>query len=352
MFLSYRRDDNEAYNGIVQLLASVLRHRFYAETGVEFETFIDLDMRGGERWHARLRKEIQRSDLFIPIITMAYFQSAYCVEELKWFLDKTPTGRRLVTVLPVVLAGMPHITRHHNRSEVREVAELNCRNAGPAVRSGFRGEAWEGLIDQLLGDLIAAWEATSADTCNCTPPPPIQAVVAVAEPTVVPPVSRESANSEPEVPVENAVDEAVEAARQRVKDRPAGVNAARNLAIELTKVGDAVCGVDPQGALGLYEESLELRRQVAEVRWRDPAALGALGFSLVKVADAVFELDPQRALGLYEESLTLRRQIAKIRPGDIAIRNLCMSLEKVANAIGESDPRRALQLHEEAGLLS
>lgn len=162
VFISYHRDDNETYARIVDNLARQIRGRFRAETGVAIEVFLDLDLRGGSNWEERLPAEICRSNVFIPIITMNYFQREHCLEELNQFLKQTSVEKQKATILPVVLAGREFINKSHPQVEVREIARLNWRDGEHAVLSGQSGQPWETLVAQLVTDLKAYWVAASS----------------------------------------------------------------------------------------------------------------------------------------------------------------------------------------------
>src|SRR3546814_1176065 len=89
-FMSYVRRDNEVHNEVVDELKHVLEGRFHAATGRELEIFVDRDSIGwGADWRASIRESVQTATFFIPVITMRYFESEACREELLAFHEYT-----------------------------------------------------------------------------------------------------------------------------------------------------------------------------------------------------------------------------------------------------------------------
>jgi tetratricopeptide (TPR) repeat protein len=91
----------------------------------------------------------------------------------------------------------------------------------------------------------------------------------------------------------------------------------RNVAVSLTRMGDALQHVDPadfERTKESYEQSLALFRRLAE---SDPAAADAqrdLAWSLAKLGGALISGDPARSRALLQESLTIRNRLASADP--------------------------------------
>jgi len=93
-FVSYRRDDNSAFNNVVDHLCEQMRAIYEAHTGDELEIFLDRTSIGwGENWREKISEAIDGAVLFVPIITMRYFKSEACTDELLAFTrQRRPRG--------------------------------------------------------------------------------------------------------------------------------------------------------------------------------------------------------------------------------------------------------------------
>ena len=71
------------------------------------------------------------------------------------------------------------------------------------------------------------------------------------------------------------------------------------------------------------------------------------------MANMLSNINPEQALGLYQESLAIRRDLTKTQPGDfLTLRDLTISLNNVADMLEHSDPRQALELYQESPSLA
>src|SRR6266545_1859182 len=85
-FISYVRNDNTDFDGVVDRLRASLGARFEATTGIPLHIFLDRESIGwGERWREKIFDSIAGSTLFLPIITMRYFNSSMCRDEFLAF---------------------------------------------------------------------------------------------------------------------------------------------------------------------------------------------------------------------------------------------------------------------------
>lgn len=86
-FISYRRVDNDDFGGAVDRLASDLKAVYAAKTGGQLQLFVDRESIGwGADWRDAIRTSVECATVFMPVITMRYFQSNQCCEELQSFI--------------------------------------------------------------------------------------------------------------------------------------------------------------------------------------------------------------------------------------------------------------------------
>ena len=85
-FLSYRRADNRDFRGVVDKLRQDVCAQYSAATGRPSRTIPRPGQyRRGEDWRDRIFSSIRDSTVFIPVITMRYFESRKCRQELLQF---------------------------------------------------------------------------------------------------------------------------------------------------------------------------------------------------------------------------------------------------------------------------
>lgn len=150
-FMSYRRDDNTDFDGVVDVLQKQLAGRFDARTGTELKIFVDRkDIGWGAGWRQKIADSIAGSTLFIPIITMRYFKSAICREELQAFLAAARQQGVTELVLPIVLAGSQNLTDENEDDLVRQVAELNCKFIEADWERNYQSAEWKSRVGELV----------------------------------------------------------------------------------------------------------------------------------------------------------------------------------------------------------
>ena len=153
-FLSYTRKDNEQFEGVVDKLKTQLEGRFAASTGRELQIFIDRESIGwGEDWRARIRESVKTATFFIPVITMRYFDSDMCREELLAFYENAKQLGVTELILPVVLTGSEEITASDPREEVQLIESLNYKNIEDAWLSGYGSAEWLRAIHEMVTGL-------------------------------------------------------------------------------------------------------------------------------------------------------------------------------------------------------
>lgn len=156
-FISYTRSDNQQFNGVVDRLKEDLAGRFEATTGRPLRVFLDRETIGwGEDWRNKIRTSIESATFLIPVVTMRYFQSGPCREELMAFYENAKQLGVTELVLPVVLAGAAQISAEDPREEVRIIERLNHRNIEEAWLDGYESSAWMRMIHGMVRDLASA----------------------------------------------------------------------------------------------------------------------------------------------------------------------------------------------------
>lgn len=162
-FISYRRADNDEFGGVVDELAKSLKGVFEARTGRRLELFVDRESIGwGEDWRQSIEVSVRRATFFFPIITMRYFTSQACVDELTAF---EATARQLgVTdlILPIVLFGGDVISEEDDRPEVQMISRLNYRSLEAAWEAGYQSPEWRKFVNDRAKELATYMSAAEA----------------------------------------------------------------------------------------------------------------------------------------------------------------------------------------------
>lgn len=156
-FISYTRADNSGFSGVVDRLKSDLAGRFEATTGRTLRIFLDRESIGwGDDWRNNIRGSIESATFFLPVVTMRYFESGPCREELIAFYENAKQLGVTELITPVILAGANQITPEDPREEVRIIERLNHRNIEEAWLDGYESSAWLRMIHRMVQDLDAA----------------------------------------------------------------------------------------------------------------------------------------------------------------------------------------------------
>jgi len=170
IFISYRRADNEAFDGAIDRISDRIKNLYEAETGQSIEVFLDKDsIQAGEEWDRHIADVLERTTVFMPIITMRYFDSAECLKEIHRFLGSTSQEERSHHVLPLVLAGMENIRSDHPQEEVRLIAKLNCRNIRSAYEAGFDSGEWFRTLSLIVRDILSMVSADAPISSKACP---------------------------------------------------------------------------------------------------------------------------------------------------------------------------------------
>jgi hypothetical protein len=156
-FVSYRRADNTDFRAVVDQFRSDVTAMYEAITGKTLRLFLDRESIGwGEDWRQRIHEAVGAATVFIPIITMRYFTSEMCREELLAFYGSASRLGVTELLLPVVLFGADQIRDDHELAEVQLIARLNYKNIEDAWVAGYDSPEWRAMISDCVNTLDRA----------------------------------------------------------------------------------------------------------------------------------------------------------------------------------------------------
>ncbi len=156
-FVSYRRDDNAAFGQVVDRVRSDLTNTYEALTGKQLNLFLDRESIGwGEDWRQKIHESVDAASVFIPVVTMRYFSSQMCMEELLTFHAAADRLGVTELILPVVLFGADNIRTDDPRPEVQLIARLNFKDFEKAWTAGYDSADWRVLVLECVRGLDAA----------------------------------------------------------------------------------------------------------------------------------------------------------------------------------------------------
>lgn len=158
-FLSYKREDNDL-GGVVDRIRTDLNGMYSAHTGKSLRVFIDRESIGwGEDWRQKIRESVERATVFVPVVTMRYFTSQHCREELMSFYNNADQLGVTELLLPIVLMGEDQIRSDDSREEVRLIETLNYKRLQKAWLAGFDSPEWRQAMFDCVQDLDSALQA-------------------------------------------------------------------------------------------------------------------------------------------------------------------------------------------------
>jgi hypothetical protein len=155
-FLSYVRNDNRDFNEVVDRLKADIGGRFHAQTGRALNLFVDRDSIGwGEDWRQRIRESVQVATVFIPVVTMRYFTSDGCREELLLFHSNAKQLGVTDLILPIILAGADQLSADDEREEVQLIESLNYKSIESAWVAGYDSPEWRRIVHEMVTELAS-----------------------------------------------------------------------------------------------------------------------------------------------------------------------------------------------------
>ncbi|WMT22631.1 toll/interleukin-1 receptor domain-containing protein [Streptomyces coelicolor] len=155
LFISYAHADNDLFGDAVKSFAADLKGFYAVKTGDALSVFFDRESIGwGDNWRIEIDGELENASIFMPVITMQYFNRPACRDELNAF---NQSARRLgaqYLILPVVIAGAAAIRADHPIPEVATIAELQYRNLEDVFLAGKGTSEWRRALSTLADELI------------------------------------------------------------------------------------------------------------------------------------------------------------------------------------------------------
>ncbi|MFF6897621.1 toll/interleukin-1 receptor domain-containing protein [Streptomyces hydrogenans] len=155
LFISYAHADNRLFDDAVKSFADDLQGFYIAKTGNELSIFFDRESIGwGDDWRSRIDGELKNASIFMPVITMQYFNRPACRDELNAFNQSAKRLDAQYLILPVVIAGASAISADHPIPEVATIEALQFRNLEDPFLAGQGTPEWRRAISKLTDELI------------------------------------------------------------------------------------------------------------------------------------------------------------------------------------------------------
>ncbi|MFB8754950.1 toll/interleukin-1 receptor domain-containing protein [Streptomyces sp. NPDC091290] len=155
LFISYAHADNNLFNDAVKSLVDDLKGFYSMKTGNELVAFFDRESIGwGDNWRLQIDGELENAAIFMPVITMQYFNRPACREELNAFNQSARRIGAQYLILPVVISGSASIKSDHPIPEVATIESLQYRNLEEAFLAGPGTQEWRRAVNGLADELI------------------------------------------------------------------------------------------------------------------------------------------------------------------------------------------------------
>ncbi|MFD9142571.1 toll/interleukin-1 receptor domain-containing protein [[Kitasatospora] papulosa] len=155
LFVSYAFADDELFDDAVRTFADDLKRFYTVKTGNELSVFFARESIGwGDNWRSRIDRELENASIFMPIITMQYFNRPACRDELNTFNQGALRLGTQYLILPVVIAGARAIKSDHPIPEVATIKALQYKNLEDPFLAGPGTPEWRRALSSLTDDLI------------------------------------------------------------------------------------------------------------------------------------------------------------------------------------------------------
>lgn len=159
VFVSYAHVDNELMNQAVRQFTEDLKSFYAAKSGDYLKVFFDRDsIDWGDDWRKNIEANLRAASIFMPIITMQYFNRPACREELNAFHDSASLLDAGYLILPVVILGASSITAESEMPEVRLIESIQFQNLETAFLAGPGTREWRESINDITDKLIRIFE--------------------------------------------------------------------------------------------------------------------------------------------------------------------------------------------------
>ncbi|WP_405571349.1 TIR domain-containing protein [Streptomyces sp. NBC_01167] len=156
LFVSYAHADNKLFDDAVKSFTDDLKGFYVAKTGNDLSVFFDRESIGwGDDWRSQIDGELENAAIFMPVVTMQYFNRPACRDELNAFNQSAKKLGAQYLILPVVIAGANMIRADHPIPEVGTIEALQYRNLEDAFIAGQGTPEWRGALSRLTDELIS-----------------------------------------------------------------------------------------------------------------------------------------------------------------------------------------------------
>ena len=156
LFISYAHADNKLFDDAVKSFADDLKGFYAAKTGNDLSVFFDRESIGwGDDWRSQIDGELKNAAIFMPVITMQYFNRPACRDELNAFNQSAKRLGAQYLILPVVISGANSIRADHPIPEVATIEALQYRNLEDVFLAGQGTPDWRKALGGLTDELIS-----------------------------------------------------------------------------------------------------------------------------------------------------------------------------------------------------
>ncbi|MGX7827467.1 toll/interleukin-1 receptor domain-containing protein [Actinokineospora sp. 24-640] len=155
-FLSYAQKD-DAVLGLVEDFRRDLAAFCFGDHGRRVEVFLDRRSLGwGTDWREEIGAAVDAAMVFLPLVTLTYFERRYCREELLQFYSSARGHGVGELLLPVLVLGQQKITADSTDTAVRIIADRQGFDFRTAALAGPGTREWRTAMAELAARLVAA----------------------------------------------------------------------------------------------------------------------------------------------------------------------------------------------------
>ncbi|RPJ27260.1 MAG: toll/interleukin-1 receptor domain-containing protein [Chloroflexi bacterium] len=189
-FFSYAHINDEHDRGRLTVLKKLLRDEIWVQTGKPFQIFQDTEnIDWGQVWKERIKNALDRSSLFIAIITPSYLLSPQCRFEFEYFLKReSQLNRKLILPILYIDSSRLKDTNDEIATEISKRQWIDWRDLRFTSLTSAKMDKKLELLAKQIRDLISDEELVKV-TANIESAFPPDSVVkeTSAEDTSLPP---------------------------------------------------------------------------------------------------------------------------------------------------------------------
>lgn len=158
-FLSYSHTDNEEMQ-FVDAFKKSLEYFALANRGRRLEVFLDRhSISWGEDWSHSIRQSVLGATVFVPIVTLSYFQSSWCRQELLLFYKSADSLGVTELLLPIVVFGQQAINAESDDEVARIISARQYKDLQGAFLDGIESATWRKALLDVANSLVDAVES-------------------------------------------------------------------------------------------------------------------------------------------------------------------------------------------------